>query len=586
MVAGYEFRQYRLDTRARLLFRNGQRVVLTPKAVDLLIALVEAQGQTVDKHELLRRVWPDTVVEEGSLSSHIFQLRRALGEGAGGQRFIETIPKRGYRFVSPCAQLGSSAPTAGVGRLMLVVLPFENLSGGRKHDYFSEGLTEEMISQLARLNPEQLGVIARTSAMQYKSTTKTPQQIGRELGVSHLLEGSVRRAGGRVRITAQLIRVSDATHLWAEGYERELHDILALQAQVARAIAREIQITLTVRADRRLNRVAALDPGAHEAYLRGRHLWNLRTEEGMRKSIAQYEEAIRLQPDYPMVYAGLADSYVMLACRGMVPAKDSLRNAKAAGRKALELDGELGEAHGSLAHVRLHDWDWEGLERDFQRAIDLHPALPIVYYWYGEYLMSMGRPQEAIAMTRRGQQSDPLSPVLGASLGMILYLARQYDEADTVLQRAHEIDPNHFLPHMRLGLVRLQQHRSAEAIAEFKTAVALADHSTETLAALATAYATVGKSGAARKLTAQLQASQAEHYVLPYNIAKIYAAAGARERALEWLERAYQEGNPDLIELNSEPLLDSLRGESEFCELMRRIGFAAPASHGNLEVSS
>jgi TolB-like protein/Tfp pilus assembly protein PilF len=585
MVAGYEFRQYRLDTRARLLFRNGQRVVLTPKAVDLLIALVEAQGQTVDKHELLRRVWPDTVVEEGSLSSHIFQLRRALGESAGGQRFIETIPKRGYRFVSPCAQLGSSAPRADVGRLMLVVLPFENLSGGRKHDYFSEGLTEEMISQLARLNPEQLGVIARTSAMQYKSTTKTPQQIGRELGVSHLLEGSVRRASGRVRITAQLIRVSDATHLWAEGYERELHDILALQAQVARAIAREIQITLTVRADRRLERVAALDPGAHEAYLRGRHLWNLRTEEGMRKSIAQYEEAIRLQPDYPMAYAGLADSYVMLACRGMVPAKDSLRNAKAAGRKALELDGELGEAHGSLAHVRLHDWDWEGLERDFQRAIDLHPALSIVYYWYGEYLMSMGRPQEAIAMTRRAQQSDPLSPVLGASLGMILYLARQYDEAERALQRAHEVDPNHFLPHMRLGLVRLQQHRSAEAIAEFKTAVALADHSTETLAALATAYAMAGKSGAARKLTAQLQASHAEHYVLPYNIAKIYAAAGATERALEWLERAYQEGNPDLIELNSEPLLDSLRGESEFSKLMRRIGFPAPASHGNLEVS-
>src|SRR6184192_3343087 len=527
MVAGYEFRQYRLDTRARLLFFNGQRVVLTPKAVDLLIALVEAQGQTVDKHELLRRVWPDTVVEEGSLSSHIFQLRRALGAGAGGRRFIETIPKRGYRFVSPCAQLRSSAPAADVGRLMLVVLPFENLSGGRKHDYFSEGLTEEMISQLARLNPEQLGVIARTSAMQYKSTTKTPQQIGRELGVSHLLEGSVRRAGGRVRITAQLIRVSDATHLWAEGYERELHDILALQAQVARAIAREIQITLTVRADRRLDRVAALDPGGHEAYLRGRHLWNLRTEEGMRKGIAQYEEAIRLQPDYATAYAGLADSHVMLACRGMVPAKDSLLKAKAP-----ELDGELGEAHGSLAHVRLHDWDWEGLERDFQRAIDLHPALPIVYYWYGEYLMSMGRPQEAIAMTRRAQQSDPVSPVVGASLGMILYLARQYDEADTVLQRAHEIDPNHFLPHMRLGLVRLQQHRSAEAIAEFKTAVALADHSTETLAALATAYATVGKSGAARKLTAQLQASQAEHYVLPYNIAKIYAAAGARERAL------------------------------------------------------
>src|SRR5213080_800931 len=584
MVAGYEFRQYRLDTRARLLFRNGQRVVLTPKAVDLLIALVEAQGQTVDKHELLRRVWPDTVVEEGSLSSHIFQLRRALGAGAGGRRFIETIPKRGYRFVSPCAQLRSSAPAADVGRLMLVVLPFENLSGGRKHDYFSEGLTEEMISQLARLSPEQLGVIARTSAMQYKSTTKTAQQIGQELGVSHLLEGSVRRSGERVRITAQLIRVSDATHLWAEGYERSLHDILALQAEVARAIAREIQIKLTIGVQHRLDRVAAIDPEAHEAYLRGRHLWNRRTEEGMRNSIAQYEEAIR-HPDYAMAYAGVADSYVMLACRGMVSAKETFRKARAAARKALELDGELGEAHGSLAHVRLHDWDWEGLDRDFLRAIELHPAQPIVYYWYGEFLMSMGRPEEAIAMTRRAQQADPLSPVIAASLAMILYLARKYDEAVKVLQRAQEIDPSHFLPHLRMGLVRLQQKSHAEAIRELQTAARLANHSTETLAALGTGYAMAGMSGEAHRIVAQLQASQAEHYVLPYNIAKIYAAARDKDKSFEWLERAYQEGDPDLIELNSEPLFDRLRGEPKFSELMRRIGFRVPASRGDREVN-
>jgi len=587
MVAGcgYEFRQYRLDARARLLFRNGQRVVLTPKAVDLLIALVEAQGQPVGKQELLQKVWPDTVVEEGSLTSHISLLRKVLGTGTDGQQFIETIPRRGYRFIEACAQIAPPAVAAGAERLMLVVLPFENLSGGRRHDYFSEGLTEEMISQLARLSPEHLGVIARTSAMQYKSTSKTARQIGRELGVSHLLEGSVRRAGDRVRITAQLIRVSDATHLWAEGYERGLHDILALQAEVARAIAREIRIKLTVGAERRLDRVAALDPDAHEAYLRGRHLWNRRTEDGMRKSIAQYEEAIGRYPDYAMAYAGVADSYVMLACRGMVSAKETFRKAKAAARKALDLDSELGEAHGSLAHVRLHDWDWEGLERDFQRAIDLHPALSIVYYWYGEFLMSMGRPAEAIAMTRRAQQADPLSPVLGASLGMILYLARQYDEAVKVLRRAHEIDPDHFLPHLRLGLVRLQQTRYAEAIRELKTAARLANHSTETLAALGTAYAMAGMRGAAHKIVDRLQASQAEHYVLPYNIVKIYAACCDKERALEWLERAYQEGNPDLIELNSEPLLDSLRGEPKFSELMRRIGFSVPASRGDLEVT-
>ena len=587
MAAGgrYEFGHYRLDVRAHLLLRNGRRVVLTPKAVDLLAALVEAQGEPVGKQELLHRVWPDAVVEEGSLTSHISLLRRVLAEGAGGRQFIETLPKRGYRFVGPCAAMAQPAAATGAGRRMLVVLPFENLSGGRKHDYFSEGLTEEMISQLARLSPEQLGVIARTSAMQYKSTTKTAQQIGQELGVSHLLEGSVRRSGGRVRITAQLIRVSDATHLWAEGYERSLHDILALQAEVARAIAREIQIKLTIGVQHRLDRVAAIDPEAHEAYLRGRHLWNRRTEEGLRNSIALYEEAIRRQPDYAMAYTGVADSYVMLACRGMVSAKETFRRARAAARKALELDGELGEAHGSLAHVRLHDWDWEGLDRDFLRAIELHPAQPIVYYWYGEFLMSMGRPEEAIAMTRRAQQADPLSPVIAASLAMILYLARHYDEAARMLQRAQEIDPDHFLPHLRMGLVRLQQEGYPEAIRELQTAARLANHSTETLAALGTGYAMAGMSGEAHRIVAQLQASQAEHYVLPYNIAKIYAAARDKDKSFEWLERAYQEGDPDLIELNSEPLFDRLRGEPKFSELMRRIGFRVPASRGDREVN-
>ena len=587
MAAGgrYEFGHYRLDVRAHLLFRNGRRVVLTPKAVDLLAALVEAQGEPVGKQELLHRVWPDAVVEEGSLTSHISLLRRVLAEGAGGRQFIETLPKRGYRFVGPCAAMAQPAAATGAGRRMLVVLPFENLSGGRKHDYFSEGLTEEMISQLARLSPEQLGVIARTSAMQYKSTTKTAQQIEQELAVSHLLEGSVRRSGERVRITAQLIRVSDATHLWAEGYERSLHDILALQAEVARAIAREIQIKLTVGVQHRLDRVAAIDPEAHEAYLRGRHLWNRRTEEGLRNSIALYEEAIRRQPDYAMAYTGVADSYVMLACRGMVSAKETFRRARAAARKALELDGELGEAHGSLAHVRLHDWDWEGLDRDFLRAIELHPAQPIVYYWYGEFLMSMGRPEEAIAMTRRAQQADPLSPVIAASLAMILYLARHYDEAARMLQRAQEIDPDHFLPHLRMGLVRLQQEGYPEAIRELQTAARLANHSTETLAALGTGYAMAGMSGEAHRIVAQLQASQAEHYVLPYNIAKIYAAARDKDKSFEWLERAYQEGDPDLIELNSEPLFDRLRGEPKFSELMRRIGFRVPASRGDREVN-
>jgi TolB-like protein/Tfp pilus assembly protein PilF len=581
-VRQYEFGPYRLDKEARLLFRRSERMGLTPKAVDLLIALVEAEGKPIGKDELLERVWPDTVVEQGSLTSHISLLRRALGEGPDGQQFIETIPKRGYRFVCPLKQIAGTVADAREGRMMLVVLPFENLSGGEKHDYFSEGLTEEMITQLARLSPEQLGVIARTSAMQYKSTSKTAQQIGRELGVSHLLEGSVRRSGDRLRITAQLIRVSDETHLWAESYERNLHDILALQGEVARAIAREIQIKLTVREQRRLDSAASIDPQAHEAYLKGRHLWNRRTEDGMRKSIAQYEQAIQQHPDYAMAYAGVADSYVMLACRGMVPAKETFRKAKAAARKALELDSELAEAHGSLAHVRLHDWDWEGLEKDFQIAIQLNPAQSIVYYWYGEFLMSMGRPGEAIAMTQRAQQADPLSPVVGSSLAMILYLARRYDQAVGILEHAYEVHPDHFLPHLRMGLVRIQQQRYDEAIRELKTAVTLADQSTETLAALATAYAAAGMKKQAGEITEELEKLQGKRYVLPYNIAKIYAAACNKEKAFAWLERSYDEASPDLIELNSEPVFDRIRSDPRFSDLMRRIGFRPPESRSAL----
>jgi TolB-like protein/Tfp pilus assembly protein PilF len=533
---------------------------------------VENAGKVVEKDALLKQVWQDAFVEEGSLTRTISVLRKALGRANQGQEYIATVSKRGYRFATTVTRRDMKSVAAEDQRIVLAVLPFENLSG-EKHDYFSEGLTEEMITQLARLNPERMGVIARTSAMHYKATTKSIRQIGRELGVSHVLEGSVRRAGGRVRIAAQLIRVSDETHLYAETYERDLHDILALQGEVARAIARETQIKLTIGAERRLELAASIDPEAHEAYLKGRHLWNRRTEEGMRKSIEQYEEAIRRQPDYAMAYAGIADSNVMLACRGMVSAKETFRKAKAAARKALDLDRELGEAHGSLAHVRLHDWDWEGLDKDFQRAIELDPAEPIVYYWYGEFLMSMGRPEEAIAMTERARQADPLSAVIGASLAMILYLARRYDQAEKVLERIQEIHPDHFLPHMRMGLVRIQQKRQQDAIRELETAVRLADRSTETLAALAMARAAAGKHRQAMAIVEELENRQKEHYVLPYNIAKIYAAAGDKNKAFEWLEKAYQEGNPDLIELNSEPVWDGLRAEGWFSDLMRRVGF-------------
>jgi TolB-like protein len=303
MVTGhFEFDRYRLDVARGTLFRDGIHVPLTPKVAELLVALVRAAGRMVSREELSEHLWPNTVVEEGSLTSHISSLRKALGESPKDQVLIETIPKRGYRFTAPVKQIFPDAPADSRPRHMLVVLPFENLSVGDRYDYFSDGLTEEMITELARLSPDSLGVIARTSAMQFKATAKGIKQIGDELGASHVLEGSVRRVAERMRITVQLIRVTDESHLWAQHYDRGLHDVLEVQAQVARAVAQEIKIKLTPIAECRLHReqARATNPEAYELYLRGRHFWNRRTEADIRKSIECFEQALHVPSQLPM----------------------------------------------------------------------------------------------------------------------------------------------------------------------------------------------------------------------------------------------------------------------------------------------
>ena len=577
MISGqYEFGAYRLDTQGRMLFREGVHVALPPKVAELLVALVQGEGSVLTREQLLQRLWPDTVVEEGSLTSHISLLRKALGEGSQAQDFIETLPKRGYRFVASVKRAGSGAPDSGLDRTMLVVLPFENLTAGERYDYFSEGLTEEMITELARLSPERLGVIARTTAMQFKSTTKSTAQIGSELGVSHVLEGSVRRVAERVRITAQLIRVSDESHLWAQSYERGLHDVLEVQAEVARAVAREIQIKLTPHEKQRLDpdKTRSINPQAYELYLRGRHFWYRRTEEGIRKSIECFGEALRYDPSFAAAYDGISDAHTMLACRGMTPALESFHKAKAAARQAVRLQPELGEGYASLAHVRLHDWDWVGLESDFRRAVELDPGYAIAHYWYAEYLMAMGRTGEAVRRVQHSWELDPLNSVINASVGMIRYLAHDYDGALVALRRGLEIDPSHYVSYLRVGLVCLQQDLLDEAIDAMRQAVLHSAGSTEALAGLAQAHAVAGDTLAMARILKELSES-GHRYVSPYNVARVYGAIDDKQRALEWLERAYQEHNPDLIELTREPSFGSLRSDAKFRELVERIGWHA-----------
>jgi TolB-like protein/Flp pilus assembly protein TadD len=575
----FEFGAYSLDSQSGMLFRKGDHVALPPKAAELLVALVQSAGKVLTREELLQRLWSGTIVEEGSITSLISLLRKTFGEDAKPQDIIETLPKRGYRFVAPVKRLKAGGPDAGGYASMLVVLPFENLTAGERYDYFSDGLTEEMITELARLSPKRLGVIARTSAMQFKSTTKGIAQIGGELGASHVLEGSVRRVGERVRITAQLIRVSDESHLWAQNYERGLHDVLEVQAEVARAVAREIQIKLTPDEQRRLDGDTArsINSQAHELYLRGRHFWNRRTEDSIRRSIECFEQALQYDSSFAAAYDGICDAHTMLACRGITPAVETFHKAKAAARQAVSLEPELGEAYASLAHVRLHDWDWVGLESEFRQAVELEPGYAFAQYWYAEYLMAMGRTREALTRVARASELDPLNCAISASVGMIRYLAHDYDGALIALRKGLEIDPIHHVSYLRTGLVYLQKKLPKEAIEEMRQAVTHSGGSTEALAGLAQAHAAAGDRSTMEKIVKQL-GEAGDRYVSPYNLARVYGAIDDKQRALEWLERAYREHNPDLIELTREPSFASLHSDAKFRELAKRIGWPSVAA--------
>jgi len=559
------FGPFRLDPTARVLYRGDRDVQLPPKAAETLLVLVENAGELVAKDELLRRVWPDVVVGEGSLTRTISILRKALGPRRNGEEYIATASKRGYRFTEHIER--TEAPEErGAGPLVLVVLPF----GGADEDaWLTDGLTEEMITQVSRLNPAQLRVIALASAMRFRRSGRPMRDVGAELGASLVLTGSVRRSGDQVRIAAQLVRVEDEALVWAESYHRLLGDILRLQSEVARSIAGEVQIKLSPRQERALAGAARVSPEAYEAYIRGRHFWNRRTEDGMRRSIALFEEAIRL--GHAAGHAGLADAYTMLACRGMTPAREMLPRARAEAERALALAPELADARGSLAHIRLHTWDWTGLEDEFLRAIEGSPAQAIIRYWYAEFLMASGRMDEAIAQAQEGRRIDPLSPLTASSLAMILYLGRHHDQADAILERALELEESHFLPHLRLGLVRIQQRRPAEAVERMKRAVELARGSTETRAALAIAHAAAGDRETARAMVDELLHDRPVHFVLPYNLAKVHAAAGDATEALAWLRIAFEEMNPDLIELSNEPLFDGIRDAPGFQEIQRRL---------------
>ena len=454
----------------------------------------------------------------------------------------------------------------------LAVLPLEDLSHSPEQDYFAEGITEELITELSKI--KSLRVISRTSAMHYKGTTKTLPEVARELHVDAVVEGSVLRVGNRVRITAELIEGRTDKHLWAQTYDRDMQDILALQSSVAQAVVQAIRVTLTPEEKGRLERTLQVDPQAHEAYLKGRYYWNKRTPESVQKGLKYFQEAIERDPRYAPAYAGLADSYDLLGSYRTIQPRNAFRMAKEAAGKALQIDDELAEAYASLAATKFFYLEWNGVDENFRRAIELDPGYSTARHWYALYLAATGRNEEALVQIKLAQQLDPLSLIINANLAWCLYLGRDYDGAVKQSQVTLELDPNFPVAHEYLGQAYLEKGAYADAISELQKAFQLSRNDASIESELGNAYATMGRKQEARRVLDDLLQRLQHGNASPYDIAMIYIGLGDHEKSLYWLNRAADEGSTGLVNLGVHPRFDRLRKDGRFETLLQRLGMA------------
>ncbi len=583
----------------------------------------------VTREELRDKLWPaDTFVDfDHSLNTAVRKLREALGDSAETPRYVETLARRGYRFVAPLAEPGPTAPVAHSAaadvasaspppaprlrssahralviaavlssaalvahwaggrpkprtppgqRLTLAVLPFDNLSGDADQEYLSDGLTEEMITQLDRLERDRLRVTARSSTWKYKHADRDIDRLRQELGADYVLEGSLRRAGERVRVTAQLIQAVDQTHVWAETYERDLGDVLVLESEVARAVARAIALKLTPDAQARLASARSVRPESYQDYLRGRYFFNRKTEAALRLALGYFQRAVAADPGYAPAYTGLADCYWSLgasATVGGLPPRQTMPEAKAAALKALEIDGTLAEAHSSLAMVHLlYDWDLAASEKEFRRALELDPDYTTAHHWYSHTLIVLGRTAESLAESKRALELEPLNLVVGVHLGWHYLYARQYDQAIEQFRKTLELDPAFPQTQRYAAWAYLQKGMHQEAIASLRAALGGLGRNPQVEGELGYALGVAGRRAEALAMLEGLRQLSSTRYVSPYSVALVHAGLGDREQALAWLEKAYAERSDYMPYLNREPMLDGLRSDPRFAALVRRVG--------------
>jgi TolB-like protein/DNA-binding winged helix-turn-helix (wHTH) protein/thioredoxin-like negative regulator of GroEL len=632
----YEFGPFRVDSVKRLLLREGTPVALTPKAFETLLVFIQTRGQVLGKDELMQRVWPDTVVEENNLAQSISALRKALGEGPHENRYIATVPGRGYRFVAGVTEVGpaesegslpeqaavnpddvaartdpSAAPLShsskahrGTAALALAalavaalvavaaarwlatrgeasrtdqhsippsiaVLPFVNLSPEKEAEYFSDGVTEEITSALARISG--LRVASRSSAFQFKGRSPDARQVGQQLGVGTVLEGGVRKVGDQLRITVQLINTADGYHLWSKTYDRNARDIFAIQQNIADSIAHELRVQFAPREGVVMFKPPTENVEAHNLVLKARSLAPIADNWDI--ILGYFNQALTYDPNYAAAYVGLASTWNRLAVAAAVPPKQVMEKARQAADRALQLDGSLPEAHFVSALVKWnYEWDWAGADREFRVALDLQPSLTDTRMSYALYLAQMGRSTEALAQMERIRVLEPQSPGVKSLEASVYYLTREYDRTIQYCQAVLAGDPWAWPVHYWMGRAYASKGQLREALASLEKW-----HNTPErrrprgFGMLAATYARAGRKADALKLLDQVTERLKRAYVSPLSVAQIYIGLGDSERAIQWLEKAYEERDTALATLKIEPAYDPLRSTPAFRDLLRRL---------------
>jgi TolB-like protein/DNA-binding winged helix-turn-helix (wHTH) protein/Tfp pilus assembly protein PilF len=603
---------FEADMRLGSLSKQGRRVPIQEQPFQVLAMLLERPGDLITRNEIRERIWPQTVVDfDHGLNKAISKIRDALGDSADNPRFIETVASRGYRFLADASAVADVAVEKAGGSesvsrsarprrwrwgialaivmagvlawiflpsrhgapplRSLAVLPFQNLSGDPSQEYFADGMTDELITNLGQISA--LRVISNGSALSYKGAHKALPLIAQELNVEALVEGSVLRFGDRVRINAQLIRLPADEHIWAHSYEGNIRDTLALQSEVAQAIAQQIGTTLTKREQTALQTSRSVNPTAYEAFLKGRYFWSKRNREDLSKAIDYFNHAIEIDPLYAEAYSGLADTYALAGDweYGIFSPAVAFSKAQTSAAKALSLDDSLSEAHTSLAFaLDLYGWNWDAAEREYTRALQLNPGYATAHQWYAWHLLVTGRKSEGILQLRRAESLDPLSLIISADLADALCIAHLYDDSIRQSLKTLEIDPTFAVAHYELGQAYEQKQLHAKAIAEFQKAIDLGGHNAAFDSNLGYVYAVSGRTQQALSMAEDLRERIGANPSALANIALIYIGLGDRDQAMLWLNKAYDARfNPSIL---LRPAFDSMRSDARFTDLQRRIG--------------